>query len=209
MKEYPHIDRSTGQSFQEFKAHVFDKLDGSNIRAEWRRKRGWYKFGSRTQLLRPDDRVLGGAIKVFVDTMSEPLAKLAYDSRWTHLIVFMEYWGEHSFAGKHAPNDTMRLTLFDIDPDNKGIAGPATFLSTLYGKVEVPLPAYFGEFNWTRGFVESVRNGTVGFTPTFEGVVGKGGDRHKLVMAKAKTQAWLDRVFQQYGPVEGKRIVES
>jgi hypothetical protein len=208
MKEYPPIQRSTGQSFQEFRAHVFDKLDGNNVRAEWRRKRGWYKFGSRTQLLRPEDPLMGDAIQVFVTTMAEPLAKLAFDNRWTHLIVFMEYWGDQSFAGQHVTGDPKRLTLFDVCPESKGIISPAEFLR-LYGKLEVPLPQYFGEYNWTRGFVESVRNGSAGFAPTFEGVVGKGGERHKLVMAKAKTQAWLNRVFAQYGPIEGKRIAES
>ena len=34
--------------------YVFDKLDGSNIRAEWNPKKGFYKFGSRSQLLTPD-----------------------------------------------------------------------------------------------------------------------------------------------------------
>lgn len=35
--------------------------------------------------------------------------------------------------------------------------------------------------------------------PTFEGVVGKAGEGHKLIMAKAKTQAWLDKVKALYG----------
>lgn len=183
---------------------MFDKLDGNNVRAEWRRKNGWYKFGSRTQLLSPDDKLMGGAIKVFMDALSESLAKLAYDSRWTHLI---EYWGDHSFCGQHVQGDEMCLTLFDMCPDDKGICGPVDFLH-ICGDLPVPLPRYFGEFNWTRGFVEAIRNDTVGFSPTFEGVVGKAGNAHKLIMAKAKTQAWLDRVFRVYGKDHDQRIMD-
>jgi hypothetical protein len=43
---------------------------------------------------------------------------------------------------------------------------------------------------------------------SFEGVVGKSGERHKLIMRKAKTQAWVDAVLARYGE-EGKRIIES
>lgn len=56
MKEYPSIpaaadllarpDAYLGQPFV-----AFDKLDGSNIRAEWDRKKGWLRFGSRRRLL--------------------------------------------------------------------------------------------------------------------------------------------------------------
>ena len=45
MKTYPSIARSSGQSFREFDAHVFEKIDGSNLRFEWSEKRGWHKSG--------------------------------------------------------------------------------------------------------------------------------------------------------------------
>jgi hypothetical protein len=32
VKDYPSIPRSTGQSFREFEADIFDQLDGSNLR---------------------------------------------------------------------------------------------------------------------------------------------------------------------------------
>lgn len=44
---------------------------------------------------------------------------------------------------------------------------------------------------------------------TFEGVVGKSGARHELLMAKAKTRAWIDKVLAQYGEIEGKKLVDS
>jgi hypothetical protein len=43
MKTYPSISRDiVGQPI-----YAFDKLDGSNIRAEWSKKNGFHKFGSR------------------------------------------------------------------------------------------------------------------------------------------------------------------
>jgi len=44
---------------------------------------------------------------------------------------------------------------------------------------------------------------------TFEGVVGKAGEGHKIIMAKAKTKAWHDAVHTRFSPEEAKRIIES
>lgn len=59
MKQYPSINSSNGQSFKEFVADVFDKLDGSNLRFEWSKKQGWYKFGTRHRLFDNTDPVFG------------------------------------------------------------------------------------------------------------------------------------------------------
>ena len=46
--------------------------------------------------------------------------------------------------------------------------------------------------------VQRVREGELEGV-TFEGVVGKAGEGHKLIMAKAKTQAWIDAVRSRCG----------
>ena len=58
MKSYPTIPR---QNRRLNYAYVFDKLDGSNIRAEWNPKKGFYKFGSRTRLLGTDQEFIAEA----------------------------------------------------------------------------------------------------------------------------------------------------
>ncbi len=205
MKAYPSIPRSTGKDFQEFDAHVFDKLDGSNLRWEWSKKSGWYKQGTRTRLFDATDEVFGCAIALFERTLAEPLAKIGRDERWERMIVFTEFWGPRSFAGLHEPEDEKRLTLFDVNPHRQGLIGPREFLRRFS---HLDVPGYLGERRWTRGFVELVSRGEVeGITE--EGVVGKGGDGHKLVMAKAKTWVWIDKVLARYGDVEGRKIVES
>ena len=41
MKEYPAIAQSIGTAVRELpNAYVFDKLDGSNLRFEWNKKKG-------------------------------------------------------------------------------------------------------------------------------------------------------------------------
>jgi hypothetical protein len=207
VKDYPSIERSAGQDFREFDAYVFDKPDGSNLRWEWARKSGWYKQGTRSRLFDSTDEMFGGAIEVFRARLADPLEKIFRDERWERAIAFTEFWGPRSFAGLHEPGDAMRLTLFDVNPYKKGILGPALFLRT-FGKSDLDVPAFLGVHRWTRGFVERVRRGELEGV-TEEGVVGKAGEGHKLVMAKAKTQAWVDKVIARYGAERGQKIVDS
>src|SRR3954470_6157119 len=80
MKEYPSIPSATdllarlddylGRTFV-----AFDKLDGSNIRAEWDRKRGWHRFGSLPRLLDASQPLLGQAVRLILDGYADGLAK--------------------------------------------------------------------------------------------------------------------------------------
>ncbi len=213
MKSYPSIPRATGQSFREFSAFVFDKIDGSNLRFEWSRKQDWGKYGTRNRLFDETDEVFGPAIPLFLETLAEPIERVARKERWERLVAFAEFWGPGSFAGLHVPEDPKTLTLFDLAPYKKGLLGPREFLELFRrpgpGGLGYPqLPRYLGNHNWTRAFVEAVRrNDLEGIT--LEGVVGKAGEGHHLVMAKAKTQAWIDMVLARYGEAEGRKLVES
>ena len=113
MKAYPSIPSSTGQKFREFEAHVFDKIDGSNLRWEWNSKRGWYKFGTRNRLFDVTDPDFGSAIDIFFSKFAEPLERHARSQRWRACMAFTEFWGENSFAGLHDPTDDKYLTLID------------------------------------------------------------------------------------------------
>lgn len=207
MKPYPSIASSVGQKFREFEAYVFDKLDGSNLRFEWTRKARWNKFGTRNRLFDRSDVDFGSAIDIFLTTWAEDLTRVAVENRWDHLIVFMEFYGDHSFAGKHDPSDLKTLTLFDACPNKKGLLGPREFLKLFK---HLRIPRFLGIHKWTRGFVENIRtDASRCLGVSFEGVVGKAGSGHEFIMAKAKTQAWIDKVLAQYGEVEGRKLVES
>lgn len=207
MKHYPEIPRSTGTGFREFDAYVFDKLDGSNLRWEWSRKQGWYKHGTLTRLFDASDEIFGVALDIFESELAEPLERVARDSRWERVVVFTEFSGSGSFAGLHVPTDMKQLDVIDVAPHRQGILGPKEFLAVVEA-AKVPHAQLLGRQRWTRGYVERVWNGDVEGV-TFEGVVGKAGTRHELVMAKAKTKAWVDRVIARYGEEAGRKIVES
>ncbi len=152
MKEYPSIQNSTGQKFREFKdAYIFDKLDGSLIRVEWSKKKGWHKFGSKTHLIDKSDLLLGSSIDLFNNKYSEPLSKIAIDNKWQSVIAFLEVFGVDSFAGTH-PNGLNDIVLFDLDADKKGIIGPKRFLKLTEG---IETPKFYGVYNWTRALVET------------------------------------------------------
>lgn len=203
MKSYPSITRLSQATEREF--YVFDKIDGSNIRYEWSRKTGWYKFGSRTQLLDESHPILGAAIPLFMETLAEPLAKVAYDNRWINVVAFAEFWGSKSLAGRHEVDDKKFLTLFDVSIYKRGIIGPQDFLNN-FGHLNVP--NFFGVRKWDAKFVESVKNSTLDGI-SFEGCVGKSVEYGKLNLVKCKTDNWLNAIHQRYTEDEANKLINS
>lgn len=202
MKEYPSIQ--TG-CCQRFLAHIFDKADGSNLRFEFSRKRGWFKYGTRTRLFDETDTVFGCAIKLFHDSFAAGIADVAKAQRWDKVVVFAEFCGPNSFAGIHLPDDPKRLLLFDVSPHRIGILPPADFLK-LFGNLDIT--RFLGIERWNREFADRVRNGEIDGV-TFEGVVAKGIVNRKLVMEKAKTRAWIEKVKALHSPEKAKEILEG
>lgn len=175
---------------------AFYKYDGSNIRAEWTRKRGWDKFGSRKVLI---DRThpLGDAIDIFLNTYGDDLEKIFKKDklfRNCHSVtVFNEYFGPNSFAGWHHPDDEKEVVLLDVSIHKKGIMSPNDFIK-MFGHLKIPAIIYRGKFN--ESFIEGVKEG---FYSVIEGVVAKGNlphgrPPHNLWMAKVKTRQWIDKL---------------
>lgn len=205
MNKYPSIAGSFGQDFREFDAFVFEKHDGSNLRAEWSPKRGFYKFGTRERMFDLSDKVFAAAIPLFINNWQDIIAKEAKDNRWESVIIFCEYLGDKSFAGWHDQDDPKRLALFDVNPYKKGILGPKDFVK-LFGKYD-GVAGLLGNYRWTRGFVKQVYDGNI--PCPFEGVVGKAGERHDIIRAKAKTKAWIDKVKALHSPDMAEKIINS
>src|SRR6185295_19716850 len=105
--------------------HILDKLDGSNLRFEWDRKDGWFRWGSRHQVIDEHHPILGGGMALFRERLAEPIARVAHDQRWEAAVAFAELWGPGSLGGRHVPDEPKRLTLFDVAPYKKGMLGPA------------------------------------------------------------------------------------
>lgn len=177
---------------------AFDKLDGSNIRVEWSKKRGWYKYGSRNVLMDASHETLGEAVSVFEKTLAERIDKVFRDTRgmpsFEKAIVFCEFHGPNSFAGQHVKSDPKTMTLFDVNFEKRGMVLPKDFINW-FGNLVTPKVVYTGTFD--ESFIEDVKNGVYG---EGEGVVVKGVDpksknpQHGLWMSKVKTNAWLERL---------------
>lgn len=207
MKQYPSIPSGIGAQFFEMEnAAVFEKLDGTNFRVAWSRKKGFSKFGSRRRLFDQTDQQFGFAVGLFNQTLAEPLAKILTDARLQEALLFGELWGDKSFAGFFEPDDPLRISIFDACFDKKGFLSPQDFRKSFEGRV--PTPRFLGQHHWTRGFVDRVFNGEIEGA-SFEGVVGKikarGGE---LLMAKAKTRVWLEAVKAKFGD-KADEIIKS
>ena len=166
MKTYPSIDREvTNQPI-----YAFDKLDGNNIRAEWSRKKGFWKFGSRGRLFDPSDELVGETQQLVLDKYGDDLAKIFREQRWQKAIGFFELHGPRSFIGQHHPEDKKTVTLFDVAGDKKGILEPRNYLR-IFGDLAIAPLLYQGNSN--NLFAAEVEEGRLEGM-TFEGVVCKG-----------------------------------
>jgi len=193
MKSYPSIDRKVINQ----PIYAFDKLDGNNIRAEWSRKKGFWKFGSRERLVDETDALLGKSKACVLDKYADDLSKLFREQRWQKAVAFFEYAGPRSFAGQHHPEDTPTVTLFDVAGDKKGILEPKLFLK-LFGHLDIAPLLYQGNAN--AEFVAEVEEGRLEGM-TFEGVVckGKATSPGRPLMFKIKNRAWLDKLKTKCG----------
>lgn len=191
MKSYPSIEK---QIRPDTNIYAFYKLDGSNIRAEFSKKKGFYKFGTRHRMLGEDDPMFGESIGLIRNTYEEGLAKVFNQNKVENAVCFFEFYGLNSFAGHHVA-EPHQVTLFDVNLYKKGFQSPGEFLD-MYGHLGVPEVLYYGKANTI--FVESVRNSTLeGLKEADEGVICKGNPdkRGSLpVMFKIKTRGWLQKL---------------
>lgn len=197
MKQYPSIPSSNGNSFREYRAmHCWEKLDGSNLRFEWNRKNGWHRFGTRTQMMDENTEIYGPAIPKFLSEIGPYILKRFPKAQ--NITAFCEWLGPNSFAGTHRDLvSEMGLYLLDMTEDNKGFLSPGGFINAFYENI--PTPKYYGQFNWTRGFVAHVAEGrlndTLQLLPNTEGVVGKiKTSKTVSAFAKAKTNWWKEKL---------------
>ena len=191
MKSYPEIPGSAKAPFGK-PCIAFYKYDGSNLRWEWSPKKGWYKFGTRTQLFDASHPLFGQAIPIFLNTMGEEIARRgkALERGVQKIIVFTEFFGPSSFAGLHDEKEPKELRLFDVNLHRRGIMRPRDFVHN-FGDLPYAAQVIY-EGNLNRQFVEDVR---MGLYPVVEGVIAKGDD----FMVKIKTYEYLKKLNKVFG----------
>lgn len=190
MKQYPHI---TKEIRTDISVIVQPKYDGSQIRAEWNSKKGFYKFGTKTQLIDEKTAPFGKAIPIIKYKYEKDLLFIFNKNKWRDAICFFEFYGLSSFAGAHNFDEPMTVTLFDVNPYKHGILAPEQFIK-YFGHLDTPNVLYEGFVSVTLFDIikQSTLNGM-----SFEGVVCKGAN-DKLtkmpIMFKIKSQAWIDKL---------------
>lgn len=190
MKSYPSI---TKEIRHDIYIYAFDKLDGSNIRAEWNSKKGFYKFGTKTQLIDDKTMPFGRAIPLLKEKFENDLAMVFTEQKMKDAICFFEYYGADSFAGTHDFEKPMNLALIDVAPYNQGILPPTKFIE-LFGHLDIPKVLYEGHVD--TDLFDKIKQSTLPGM-TFEGVVCKGANDKKTkmpIMFKIKSKAWMNKL---------------
>lgn len=188
MKSYPSIPTKIRADVP---IYAFDKLDGSQIRAEWTAKSGFHQFGTRKRALDESHPWLGEAIALVRDKYEAEVGRVLAARKVREALIFLEFLGPGSFAGRHV-EEAHDVVLLDVAVFGRGLVPPGEFLA-MFGHLHTARLLYQGQV--TREFVAAVRSGTLAGVSS-EGVVCKGAEheRHKPVMFKIKANAWLDRL---------------
>ena len=204
MKSYPSIEYWNKGLFDN-QVYAFDKIDGSNIRCEWSKKRGWYKFGTRKQIIDEKHEQFGEAVSIFMEEYAQGLENVFKEDRDLRnamsFVVFCEFFGENSFAGDHKDEDEKYLVLFDVNQYKKGFIPPKEFINK-FKHLGTPRVVYSGSY--TKVLVSRVKENEFNLK---EGVVVKGIRRTKkgadnIWMVKIKTNDWLKKLKETKGEKE-------
>lgn len=176
---------------------AFYKYDGSNLRWEWTPKKGWYKFGTRTQLFNDKTPIYNEAIPLFlkefgigdivVEKIKHYMGKKKIPER---IIAFTEFFGPSSFAGSHKEDEQKELKLIDISIYKQGFMNPKIFYD-LFDEYDFCAELIY-KGNMSSQFINQVIDGQF---PVYEGVVCKGSDWN----SKIKTRQYLMRLKGEFG----------
>lgn len=179
---------------------AFEKYDGTNIHWVWEATLGWYAFGTRRDRFDLDAQGIAEfnaahpgleeCSGIFINSLLNPLTAVLSDCGFyqsDQLIVFTEFLGEGSFAGKHSSSDAKRLVIIDVQTKN-GFLSPDCFVKDLCN-LPIARSVYRGRL--TGRFAEDVREGRMGVK---EGVVCKGEIDGNVWMVKIKTNAYMERL---------------
>lgn len=194
MKHYPEIQSTV---IPDLEVYVFEKLDGSNIRAEWSPKRGFYKFGTRKRLFGEDDPMFGEAISL-IKEKEKHLVGVFKQLGFESAVAYFEFLGEGSFAGFHL-KEPHRVVLIDVEGFKQGFVAPSQFVGLFSDLTDTAKLIHYGKI--TPVIEEQIRAGRFPGA-SFEGVVCKASPEKKWslpVTFKVKNQAWIEAVKAKHG----------
>lgn len=182
---------------------AFEKYDGTNIHWTFQPGEGWLDYGVRrdrysintsgVKAFEEAHPELAGAHKLWDqdEKLEEFLNSNPKYNTAKEIIVFTEYFGPNSFAGQHNPKDDKQLVIFDIHVNGKVIP-PEEFIED-FKQFNIARVVFKGKF--TGQLFVDVRKGKYDVK---EGVVVKGVVSDQVYMAKIKTEAYMERLKNQF-----------
>lgn len=197
---YPKIQGSKNSPLG--KCIAFEKYDGTNLHWVWERELGWYGFGTRRDRFDLDEMGIADFEKAagleeapsILKEWGKPLEKIFKNHpRYTgdEITVFTEFFGPHSFAGKHKKEDSKELVLFDVETEN-GMVPPNLFIQDFS---TLPIARVVFQGKLTGQFLQNVRDGKYDVE---EGVVCKSIKQDTPWMIKVKTNTYMDKLKQAF-----------
>lgn len=207
MKQYHTIEKYTEDYFGKH-VYGFDKIDGSNFRAEWNKKLskksrftyGFGKFGTRQEMIKNASNPYTEGVNVFMDKYAVPLDKIFCDNPLFRgidkITVYGEFYGPGSFAGLHNWKEPHDVIIYDMFLYKKDFVKPGDFVD-IFGHLDIPKLHYKGIFDQL--MLWSVQLNDNSHFELKEGIVFKGVDEGKVFMFKVKTDEWLYKIREKYG----------
>lgn len=186
MKSYKSINKVVIPNVY---IYAFDKIDGSNIRAEWSRKKKFNKFGTRTRLVDNSDPIFGKVPELVKNGFEKELSDIFIKNRLDNVTCYFEFYGDSSKFGVHRMDEEHKLSLIDVNLYKKGFINPKDFVEW-FVDVETAKMLYHGKADMN--FVELVRTSSLNGMGR-EGVVCKTGSINPE-MFKIKTDLWMNEL---------------
>lgn len=204
MKQYHTIEKYKTEHLGQH-IFAFDKLDGSNFRAEWNRKlsikshftSGFKKFGTRNRVITNVNDQFFKMVEIFKEKyaakVDEIFRKHKIFKNVDTITLYGEFYGPNSFGGFHDWDDEHDIYFFDAFLYKRNFLTPSEFYSE-FNSINMPKLIYKGPFNYQ--FIEDIENNKYNLR---EGVVYKFVNDKFIILGKIKTLEWLQKIKEKYG----------
>lgn len=225
MRHYDSINRIQDDGFLLGESiWAFNKLDGQNFAVKYNpRKNVFDSFGSKKRMVDENDEQFGSAVRYFKEScIPETLSKLVKEnsgkkglfSGIDEITFYFEWYGEHSFAGRHEPSDILKLYLIDLFLKKKGYIEPKPYYDIFCENEIIDTPELIYKGVLTNEFVNEIwendwtKEGCK-YPMVKEGVVCRSSHLLKgqrMPKVKFKTKWWIDRLHELYTEEECKEL---
>jgi hypothetical protein len=225
MKHYDSINRIQDDGFLLGQSvWAFNKLDGQNFAVKFNPKKSEFAtFGSRKRMVDENDEQFGNTVRYFkssnipqvlTDLVKKNKGKGGIFAGIDEITFYFEWYGEHSFAGFHDPNDEMHLALIDVFIKKKGYIEPKPFYDIFCTNEEIETPELIYKGVLTKEFINSIWENdwtkpNCEYPMVKEGVVCRSSSLLKgqrMPKVKFKTKWWINKLHEKFTDEQCKEL---